>query len=1063
MTHVKRCRSCGEENADRAKFCQACASPLPESAPTAEVRRVVTIVFADVTGSTRLGERLDPEALRRVMGRYFDAMAEVIERHGGTVEKFIGDAVMAVFGIPRLHEDDPLRAVRAAGEMRQALASLNEALEREHGVGFTARIGVNTGEVVAGDASSGQRLVTGDAVNVAARLEQAAAPGEILLGETTYRLVKDAVEVEAVEPLELKGKADRVPAFRLVDVRSETAGHERHLDSPMVGRDRELDMLAGALDRAITERTSHLFTLLGPAGVGKSRLVAEFLNGPAAGATRLRGRCLSYGEGITFYPLAEVIQQAAGVDKEDDVETARGKLAALVEGAPNADGIVANVGGMLAWDEPGAVEDANWSVRKLFEHLARVRPLVVVFDDIHWAEPVFLDLIEHLADWTRDAAVLLLCVARPELLEVRTGWAGGKMNASSILLEPLDGEASSTLVDNLLGEADIPEAARRRILDAAEGNPLFVEEMLGMLIDDGLLRFEDGAWHAVEDLADVTVPPTIQLLLAARLDRLDAEERAVIERGSVEGKVFHRGAVVTLSSEAVRPNVPTRLLALARKELIRPDRADFAGEDAFRFRHLLIRDAAYHAMPKEQRADLHERFAAWLEGVAGDRLAEYEEILAYHLEQAYRFRSELGTADDRTRDLAAAAARHAMTSAGRALAREDFSAARGLLGRCVELTSGRTRAVALVGLAEADAASHDFPAALGHARAAMDEARAIGDRALELRAELVALAAAGQTDPTRTLRETRGRIVAICEELETIGDAGVLAHARLAEAIVEFFSGRCDTALSITESVLESGVELDPIHRRDAVITMAVAAFFGSTPVDDALAVTDRLEPLTGGRLVSTLRLSTVRLALYAMAGREAEALDELAESDRLVAEIANPSTEITRLQTRGEAMIHLGRLEDAADVYRYGVEVLDSLGETGFNSTMVALLAGVLCRLGRFDEAERHVRRSIEITADDDFASQAYWRLARAHILSSRGEHDGALRLTDEAIDLVSPTDYLDFQAEAQAMRGLVLRDAGRHAEAREAYERALGLYERKGAVPAAERVRAELAALPL
>ncbi len=1060
---MKRCPVCGDENSDRARFCQNCASPLPVAEkPAGEARKVVTIVFADVSGSTRLGERLDPEALRRVMGRYFDAMAEVIERHGGIVEKFIGDAVMAVFGIPRLHEDDALRAVRAAAEMRQALAGLNEALQREHRAEFTARIGVNTGEVVTGDSSSGQRLVTGAAVNVAARLEQAAAPGEILLGDTTRALVKDAVDVEAVDPLELKGKADRVPAFRLVGVRAEAAGHKRHLDSPMVGRDKELDMLAGALDRAITERTSHLFTLLGPAGVGKSRLVAEFLNGPAVEATRLRGRCLSYGEGITFYPLAEVIQQAAGLRKDDDVETARRKLAVLVGGAPNADTIATNVAGLLTWQEPVAVEDAYWSVRKLFETLAHDRPLVVVFEDIHWAEPVFLDLIEHLADWTRDAAVLLLCVARPELLEVRTNWGGGKLNASSILLEPLDDEASSTLVDNLLGEADIPDTARRRILDAAEGNPLFVEEMLGMLIDDDLLRFEDGAWRAVEDLADITAPPTIQLLLAARLDRLDAEERAVIERGAVEGKVFHRGAVATMASKALRPHVPTRLLALARKELIRPDRAEFTGEDAFRFRHLLIRDAAYHAMPKEQRADLHELFAGWLEGVAGERLPEYEEILAYHLEQAYRFRTELGSADEHTAQVAASAASHAMTSAERALAREDFPAARMLLTRAADLATGLTRAQALVRLADADAAQNDFLACLDHARDAVAEAAAPRDGALVLRAAVLEQMALGQTDPAHTLRRIRERVVEIRKELETLGDEAALVQVLLAEALCEFYSGRCDRAKQIQETILAMDVDLDPLRRREVITGVSAAVYYGSTPIDQALVLIDRLEPLGGGRLVPSMWLSYQRMALFALAGREAEALAEIELSQRLLAEIANPTLSVTRLQVRAEALIHLGRLEDAARLLRDGIEVFDSLGETGFNSTMTALLAGLLCRLGRFDEAEQWVRRSSEMTADDDFASQASWRYAQARIWNARGEHDEALRLLDEAATFVEESDYLTMRAETRETRGLVLRDAGRSVQARDAYAQALELYERKGAVPAAEHVRTELATLP-
>jgi class 3 adenylate cyclase len=309
---VRICPTCGEENADRARFCQNCATPLTDGERPSEVRKVVTIVFADVTGSTALGERLDPEAMRRVMGRYFDEMSAVIEQHGGTVEKFIGDAVMAVFGIPQLHEDDALRAVRAADGMRAALETLNHDLERDHGVGLTARIGVNTGEVVAGDPSGGQRLVTGDAVNVAARLEQAGAPGEILLGESTHRLVRDAVEVTPVEPLELKGKAEPVRASRLDVVLEDTAGHARHLDSAMVGRHKELEMLERALDRVVTERTSHLFTLLGPAGVGKSRLVWEFVAGPGTEATVLRGRCLSYGEGITYFPLFEIVQEAGG-------------------------------------------------------------------------------------------------------------------------------------------------------------------------------------------------------------------------------------------------------------------------------------------------------------------------------------------------------------------------------------------------------------------------------------------------------------------------------------------------------------------------------------------------------------------------------------------------------------------------------------------------------------------------------------------------------------------------------------------------------------------------------
>jgi class 3 adenylate cyclase/tetratricopeptide (TPR) repeat protein len=1060
---VRRCPSCGEENADRARFCQNCATPLAEAdRPAVETRKVVTIVFADVTGSTALGERLDPEALRRVMSRYFDRMAAVIEAHEGTVEKFIGDAVMAVFGIPRLHEDDALRAVRAAAEMDAALAELNAELERDHGVGLAARVGVNTGEVVAGDPTTGQRLVTGDAVNVAARLEQAAAPGEVLLGEPTHRLVKDAVDVEPVAPLELKGKAEPVPAYRLTGVRDTGLGHARRLDSPMVGRAKELDLLQRALERATSERTAHLFTLLGPAGVGKSRLVLEFLGGPAAGATVLRGRCLSYGEGITFYPVAEAVQDAAGVERTDDVESARGKLSALLEGSADRDRIGPLVAGLLSWDEPGATEDSIWAVRKLFEHLARDRPLVVVFDDIHWAEPTFLDLVEHVADWTREAAVLLLCVARPELLDVRPGWSGGKLNATSILLEPLDGADTSQLVDNLLGRAELPDVARARILEAAEGNPLFVEEMLGMLIDDGLLRSDGGTWRAVDDLADVTVPPTIQLLLAARIDRLDAEERAVMERGSIEGKLFHGGAVASLAPDSLRPAVPSRLLALARKELIRPDRAEFAGEDAFRFRHLLIRDAAYQAMSKEQRADLHERFAAWLERVAGERLPEYEEILAHHLEQAFHYRMELGPGDAGTRELARGAAERLTSAADRAQRRGDFSAARHLLGRTVELLDGAERARALVEFAATAAHLHDFPAAAEAADAAIAAADAADDRVALLRAGVIRAEARGQIDPTYTLGRTRREVDEALGGLEALDDEKGVAWGMAAAARGAFFAGECDEATAITERLLERVPRLSARGLSEAVVTLLVAGYFGTADVDELTRVYDRVRRIltVEGPLTEEMLALNV-IARYALQGHESEVVVQAERIERLWDEIGDLGLRVTSNQWVGECMRLVGRLEDAERYFRRGVEGLDRLGETGFNSTMTASLAFALMDLGRWDEAEDFVERSREMSAPDDFASQSEWRMGRARILTFRGRPAEALELVDEAVQAIEPTDYLPMKADVHELRGHVLAELGRREEARAELERAIRDFERKGSVPAVERVRGRLASL--
>src|SRR5919197_2898028 len=407
------CAHCGAENREGARFCDSCAAALTVPTAVREQRKTVTVLFCDVTGSTDLGERLDPEALRSLLARYFERMKAAVERHGGTVEKFIGDAVMAVFGVPVLHEDDALRALRAAAEMRDALPAL----------GVQARIGVNTGEVVAG---AGGTLVTGDAVNVAARLEQAAPPGDVYVGADTVRLARDRVQVATVDPLELKGKSETVPAYRLVSV---LADEPRRLGAAFVGRERERRLLHENFELSVSDRACHLFTILGVAGVGKSRLTAEFLR--ALDATVVRGRCLSYGEGITYWPVVEVVKQLRPEERELDDSVAR-PLETLLGG-----------------HAPASKEEIAFAVRRLFELAAQERPLVVVWDDLHWAEEGFLDLIDQLPDWSRDAPILLLCTARPELLDRRPGWAGGKLRASTVLLEPLGRYASSELLLDL--------------------------------------------------------------------------------------------------------------------------------------------------------------------------------------------------------------------------------------------------------------------------------------------------------------------------------------------------------------------------------------------------------------------------------------------------------------------------------------------------------------------------------------------------------------------------------------------------------------------------------------
>jgi class 3 adenylate cyclase len=469
---MKDCPHCSQVNVDEARFCLKCGRELEPSAPPRETRKVVTVLFSDVIGSTRLGERLDPETLRRVMARYLADMKAALEAHGGTVEKFIGDAVMAVFGIPVLHEDDALRAVRAAIEMRERLARLNEELQRDRGVAILTRTGINTGEVVAGDPATGQTLVTGDPVNIAARLEQVAQPGEILIGETTHRVLRKSVAADPVPLLALKGKDDPVAAYRLLEVLPEAEAVRRRLDSPMVGRDRQLALLRQTIAAAVADRACYLFTVIGSPGVGKSRLIHEFARAMEHEATILRGRCLPYGEGITYWPVDEMVKEAAGITDDDNPGAAAAKLASL----PSAEerGVVAErLSQVLGLAEATApAEEIAWAFRKLLEALSRARPVVAVFDDVQWAEPTLVDLIDHVTDWSRDAPILLITIARQELLDTHPGWGGGTRNTTTIQLEPLTDQNCGELVENLLGRAMLPVDAKSRIAEAAEGNPL---------------------------------------------------------------------------------------------------------------------------------------------------------------------------------------------------------------------------------------------------------------------------------------------------------------------------------------------------------------------------------------------------------------------------------------------------------------------------------------------------------------------------------------------------------------------------------------------------------------
>ncbi len=989
----------------------------------------MTVLFSDVTGSTALGERLDPESLRAVMARYFDLARTVVERHGGTVEKFIGDAVMAVFGVPVLHEDDALRAARAAADLRAALAGLNDSLERDYGTTLELRIGVNTGEVVTG---TEERLATGDAVNVAARLEQAAQPGEILLGPETWALVRDAVSSAAVGPLELKGKAAALTAYRLESV-SPTAT-SRRLESEMVGRSRELERLRAAMAQAITDGSCQLFTVLGAAGVGKSRLSHEFLDG-LDGATVVRGTCLSYGEGITYWPVVEILKQLLRAQPEArlselglDRVAAHALLAVLGEGDLQTSG-----------------EEIAWAVRRLLEAEAGRAPLVVVLDDIHWGEDAFLDLVDHIADLSRNAPILLLCMARPELLDRRPNWGGGKLNATTVLLEPLAAGDADELVAALLDGAPLETELRAKILDAAEGNPLFVQEMVGLVRDS-----PDGT---------VTVPPTIQALLAARLDQLHPTERGVLERGSIEGRTFHRGAVQALSPTDAELRTP--LTALVRRELVRPDRAQFTGEDAYRFRHLLIRDAAYDALPKSMRAELHERFALWLAEHAVD-LVELDEVTGYHLERAYRYRVELGPGGPGAQALARRAGERLAAAGGRASSRGDLRAAASLLGRAEELfpPDDPDRLDVLPALGRTLQDTGDWDRARVVLAEARDRSEQVGDRRNWAEATVALVHLEMFTEALRSHDEVRALLAEPLRVFEELGDEGGLARTLGLIGQLRFWAGDAAAAIDDLEQAAEHARKAgDGEQESHCLGYVLIASLHGPTPVPQALELCERMpERLPGNRRVEVAALRC-RINLESMAGRFDASRRLVAQAEAIVADLG---LEVTGASVRFEAAraeLFAGDPATAERELRPGLELLERIGNHGHWVTAAIVLADALLELGRAAEAEALADRAEVWAMEEDIDPQIGRRRIKARVLALRDEFDEAERLAREAVELASRTDYLENHALARADLAEVLERAGRTDEARAELEHALRLYERKGIVVVAERLRARLA----
>ena len=946
--------------------------------------------------------------------------------------------------------------VRAAVGMQQVLRSLNEELKVRFGVTLANRTGVNTGEVVAtDDPARDQKLATGDAVNVTARLEAAAPAGEIYIGEVTYRLVRDAVQAEPVEPLALKGKSQPVPAFRLIAVHGEM-GNVRRLDTPLVGRDAELALLDSAWQEALNKRRARLVTLMGDAGVGKTRLVRDFMDRLASRARIISGRCLPYGEGITFWPLRGMIVAAAGIRDDDTPEEARARIAACVHDPQVADRLASAAG---LGTTPYPLHEINWGARKFLQGLAAESPVVALFDDIHWAEPAFLDMLESLVETIEDAPVLLLATARHDLLESHPEW-GERDGARRIVLQPLGDTAVAEVVHNLLGGAGLPDLLIEGVIRAAEGNPLYVEQMLSMLIDSGAVRQEEGRWVAARSAGEIAVPPTIHALLEARLDKLDRGERAAAEPASVIGLEFARPAVQSLSPLPLRDSIDEKLKSLSRKHFIRPA-ISTEGEPHYRFDHHLVRDTVYNGLLKRARAAMHAEFVKWADEVnaGSDRGREFEEILGYHLEQAYKYLGELGPIDDAGVAIGRDAARRLSSAGRRAFARGDMHAAANLFGRVSLLLEedDLERLDVLPELGEASLELGDFERARIVLDEAVDRADKLGNVRLRASAQLlrmrVRLFSAEPGDFGDETLRLAGIAIPLLEK--------DVAHRDLARAwrLIGFVHGNAGrygkSSQAINNSTTHARLAGDERLIARNAMGLSVSALLGPTPVDEAISdcqqMIDRglVDRLAKGKILCTLaQLRAMKgdfLPARVLYRQGRELLSDLGQA--VIA--ASTGTDLLAIE------LLAGDLRAAETEALSDYKFLEELGETYLLSTMSAMLARVVRDQGRDDEALELTRKAEQASAPEDVDSQALWRSVRAPILARKGSLTEAEAMAQSAVRLSEQTDALTLQADTLFELAEVLRLSGKRLDANNAMGRARALFEAKG-----DRVSAEKSA---
>jgi DNA-binding SARP family transcriptional activator len=987
---------------------------LPETAPAKppmQFRRLVTILFVDVVESMALAETLDAEALGRVLHRYFETVSAVLTRHGGTVEKYAGDAVMAAFGIPASHEDDALRAARAACDIHAEVAVLNEQLEREHGIRLELRTGVESGEVVATQSDARQRLVSGEAVGVAARLADAAGAGEIVVGELAGRLIDHAAELEPLGEIAIKGKREPVRAYRLLDLAPAAPAFEGRLDAPLVGRKQELAALRKTLKHAIDGGSVRVAVVAGPPGVGKSRLAAE-LTRRAKRVTALWGRCLSYGEGITYWPVREAVVQAPPSAERDAVLTA------------------------LGTEPPPPASELALLFRLLCEALARSKPLVVAFDDLHWAEPTFLELVEHLAD-RASAPILVVCLARQELFEDSPDFLEGRDNVVRLELDALSMAETDALLDGLGGSV-LESSQRDLIVEAADGNPFFLEQLVAQAVEGGL--------------AEGALPATVQALLAARLDRLGPGERAVLERAAVIGKQFGIDDVVALLEPQAAPTAEKHVQTLVARGFVRPLEG---GE--LRFRHQLVQQAVYRAAPKRLRAELHERFTTLFEG-RSPGLGDVDEFAGYHLERAFELRTELGETDDRTQRLAERAGQRLGAGGMRAFRRGDIPAATTLLVRAAKLLprDDALRRELRCNLGILTYSAHQLEDAVALLEEVVEDARQAEDPRIEAWARIELEYIRLRTGGGRTADDLLAAAATGIPIFERLGDHRALGRAWL-------FAGWVHGGQRGDHAAWTDAAERALAHYRTAgwststcLGELAAAMYWGPTPVDAAAARCEQLLREATTDRVGVAYLETFLGGLLAQQGDFDRARGRIEVARTTLEDLGHRASALVYCETvLGEIELLAGEAESAEGVLRGLCNRLAEAREVSTLASRASDLAKALVAQARLDEALEWTEAAERHASADDTNAQMMWRPVRAAVLARRGDLTRAEKLAREGAQMAAATDDLNRRGDAHRELGEVLRLAGREHEAAAELERAIALFGQKGNVVAAARVQ--------